>query len=130
MADIFHAHVYFDLSSRGRALNLREKAVAASLPVLGISKLIDRSVGPHPIPMFEIDFEAPSLGAMVQWLNENRDSLSVLIHRDRRPEVLEHTVNAIWIGLPQKLMLDALDRDTDVHGDVMPGAGQLPIIKQ
>lgn len=116
---IFHAHIYFESKTRTEAAQLREKATQELNFVLGVSRLIDRAIGPHPVPMFEIDFEAQHLGRMVEWLYANRGGLAVLIHRDTKPEKVEHTRNAIWIGTPLPLKLEELDRDTDVHGGVM-----------
>lgn len=108
---VFHAHVYFESTTRALAAALREKAARELDLSLGVSRLIDRAIGPHPVPMFEIDFEESHLEEMIQWLNQNRGPLSVLIHRHRQPELVEHTTNAIWLGAPLPLKLDELDRD-------------------
>lgn len=100
-------------------MQLREQAARDLSFVLGVSRLIDRAIGPHPVPMFEIDFKAEHLGRMVEWLYFNRGTLPALIHRDTKPEKIEHTTNAIWLGTPLPLKIDELDRDTDVHGEVM-----------
>ena len=121
---VFHAHIYFALASRPTAEEVREKASRELTYALGVSRLIDRPVGPHPLPMFEIDFEYTHLGELVAWIHSNRNGLNVLIHEDRKPETIEHTVNAIWIGIPQKLDLSQLDLGTDaVHDQVMGKKG-------
>ena len=121
MSKVFHAHIYFNAESRGQAEALQKKAQhEISSWTLGISKLIDRPVGPHPVPMFEIDFYENYLGDMVSWLYNSRGDLNILIHQDKIPEIPEHTINAIWIGIPQKLDLSKLDiGSNDVHNSIM-----------
>ena len=121
MSKVFHAHIYFNAGSRDQAEALQKKAQhEISNWTLGISKLIDRAVGPHPVPMFEIDFFESHLGEIVSWLYSSRGELNILIHRDQTPETPEHTTNAIWIGIPQKLDLSKLDIGTnDVHNSIM-----------
>jgi aromatic ring-cleaving dioxygenase len=121
MSQIFHAHIYFNAESRTKAEALQKKAQQEiSNWTLGISKLIDRPVGPHPVPMFEIDFHEKHLGNMVDWLYNSRGDLNILIHKDKIPEIPEHTTNAIWLGIPQKLDLSKLDiGSNDVHNSIM-----------
>ena len=108
---IYHAHIYFSLDRTDEAKKLRELSVEKwSDKVLGISKLISRPIGPHPVPMFEIDFPETILQDMKQWLETHRGDLSVLIHRNQEPELVEHTTHAIWLGQRLKLDLSVLDQ--------------------
>ena len=121
MPSVFHAHIYFTGETRHQAETLQKKAQEElSNLTLGVSRLIDRPVGPHPVPMFEIDFEQSHLGNLIEWLYKYRGDLNILIHKDQSPETPEHTTNAIWIGIPQKLDLTKLDIGTNlVHNSVM-----------
>ncbi len=118
---VFHAHIYFDTASIKEAEKLRELShLELTSIVLGVSQLINRPIGPHPTPMFEIDFYEQYLGQLTEWLYKNRGAFSVLIHKDVSPERIEHTVNALWIGTPLKLDLTKLDLGTDaVHNQIM-----------
>ncbi len=118
---VFHAHIYFDSSSIKEAEKLRELSQQKLTGlVLGVSQLINRPIGPHPTPMFEIDFYEQHFGLVTEWLYKNRSTLSVMIHKDVSPERIEHTINALWIGTPLKLDLTKLDLGTDlVHNQIM-----------
>lgn len=117
---VFHAHVYFTKVTAKLASELRERAQKELQGVLGISRLIDHPVGPHPLPMFEIDFYQKDFGNVLDWLYRNRNGLSVLVHKDVSPETPEHTVNAVWLGEQVKLDLSKLDLGTHtVHNQIM-----------
>jgi len=102
----FHVHVYFDLESRDSALRLREllqKRVGDKLHYFG--SLIDRPIGPHPIPMFEVNFRPEFFSDVVTFLMEHHGEHSILIHPIMGNDLLEHTEYAMWLGrqLPLKL---------------------------
>lgn len=55
--------------------------------------------------MFEVNaFTAEQLGAALSWFVANRGPCSVLIHPNTGDDVLDHTVNATWLG--EKIPLD------------------------
>lgn len=117
---IFHAHIYFEPNTRESASALREKAeIELKQKILNISRLIDRPIGPHPKPMFEIDFKEEDLGALYIWLREHHGPHSVLIHKNVSPEIPEHTIFATWIGTCLPLDLSKLDIDGNVNAQIM-----------
>ncbi|KDM91723.1 DOPA 4,5-dioxygenase family protein [Photobacterium galatheae] len=95
---MFHAHVYFDLSQQALAEQVRQKImVERTDDILAIFPLVPRRVGPHDKPMFEMHF-ADNRTGFVDWLDQNRAGLSVLIHPVSANELADHTVHASWLG--------------------------------
>jgi aromatic ring-cleaving dioxygenase len=56
----YHAHVYYDPSTREQAARLREQ-VAAAFPSATLGRWHDAPVGPHPQSMYQIAFPAELL---------------------------------------------------------------------
>lgn len=92
----YHAHVYFDATTRDAAERLRA-AIAARFTV-EITPLRDRPVGPHPQPMFEVAFAPEVLAAILPWLMLNRGGLNVLVHPLTGDEVADHDTHPLWLG--------------------------------
>jgi len=100
----FDAHVYYTSETREAAALLREQAIAhfQRSPVF-VGALVDRLVGPHPLPMFEINFAASFLGEVVLWLIRNRGESSVLVHEVTGDDWKDHSSGAVWLGDVLKL---------------------------
>lgn len=103
----YHAHVYFDSESRSRAVQLHEGLAVFGLPVR-LSPLVDLPIGPHPLPMFEVDFEGAHFREVVEWLMFHHGELSVLIHPNTESEWNDHFVHALWLGRQLELIESAL----------------------
>ena len=101
----FDAHVYYTSQTRDDALRLRDRALADfdGLPVF-VGAMIDRLVGPHPIPMFEMCFPNDLFGQAVLWLLHQRRNLTVLVHEVTGDDLRDHSVGAFWLG--DRLALD------------------------
>src|SRR4051812_14090026 len=100
----FHAHIYFTAETRSSAETLRlliEKNLAPKLRYSG--KLIDRPIGPHPVPMFEINFLPQYFSEVVTFLMQNHGKHSVLIHPETGNDLIDHTAHALWLG-PQMVL--------------------------
>lgn len=106
----FDIHVYYDENSRSRAEALRNLALQEfnGRPI-AISRMVDRKIGPHPMPMFEIDFGKEHLGEMIQWLLKNRNGLTVLVHQVTGHDTKDHSEGALWMGPPLKLDFSMFD---------------------
>jgi DOPA 4,5-dioxygenase len=70
-------------------------------------------IGPHTKPMWEADFtNCPNVEEeypkVVEWLEKNRRTHSVLIHPNTNDPYLDHTENAVWLGQPIELDLSKL----------------------
>ncbi|MGA7259917.1 MAG: DOPA 4,5-dioxygenase family protein, partial [Stellaceae bacterium] len=68
--DGYHAHVYYDPTTRARAEQLRE-TIAGALGV-EVRELNDEPRGPHPAPLFRFMFTTAQFGNIVPWLMLNR----------------------------------------------------------
>lgn len=105
----FHAHIYYEPETRESAEKLSMSITNALGPKLRYSgKLIDRPVGPHPVPMFEIDFAKERFGEVVMFLVLNHGSHDVLIHPETGDDLRDHTAHALWLGTPRALDLSRL----------------------
>lgn len=109
----FDAHVYYTEATRALAAKLRERTLAEFAKSEGapifVGQLIDRPVGPHPVPMFEICFPTELFGRALLWLLHERGSLTVLVHEVTGDDPRDHSVGAIWLG--DKLELDVTKLD-------------------
>jgi DOPA 4,5-dioxygenase len=106
----FDAHIYYVSETRERARLLRDQVIEelGELPIF-VSPLVDREVGPHPTPMFEICFSAELLEKVRTWLVRNRSGLSVLVHTVTGNDPRDHSEGALWLGDPVDLDFSKLD---------------------
>ncbi|HEX2151746.1 MAG TPA: DOPA 4,5-dioxygenase family protein [Stellaceae bacterium] len=102
----YHAHVYYDSTSRPIAERLREEI--AHLFTAELGRWHDAPVGPHPVSMYQIAFAPEEFGRLVPWLMLNRGDLDVLVHPQTSDSYKDHAVHALWLGTPLPLRLDAL----------------------
>jgi aromatic ring-cleaving dioxygenase len=102
----YHAHVYFDAGTRPVAERLRNTIVEGFAVKPGAFS--DEPRGPHPIPQFNVIFEAPEFQNLVPWLMLNREGLNVLVHPLTESNYADHTTYALWLGTPVPLKLDRL----------------------
>ena len=110
----FHTHIYYSSpEERIKAVELQEQLAARKFKTLQISRLVDRAIGPHPVPMFEADFALEEFTAVVTWLMYNRNGLSILLHPVTEPEkenhLKDHTLRAMWFGKSLELNLAIFD---------------------
>lgn len=94
----FHAHIYYDAASRSSAVMLREMLMKSVPAGVRIYPPIDRPVGPHPTPMFEVDFSAEQFHAVVTQIMLGHGEHSVLVHPITGDDLKDHFNHAIWIG--------------------------------
>lgn len=100
----YHAHIYFSAHEIDHALQVREN-IAKALPQLSyVGRLIQRPIGPHPKPMFEIHIPASEIETITSKIDVLRAGLSVLIHPVQDDELEAHTSSARWLG--ERLALD------------------------
>lgn len=104
----YHAHVYYDVGTRGLAGELREALGQCFSVCLG--RWHDEPVGPHPVSMYQVAFEAAEFPRIVPWLMLNRAGLSILVHPLTGDDYEDHARFALWLGAPQRLRLETLRR--------------------
>lgn len=108
----YHAHIYWqDQFERAIALGLRER-----LADIGgrLGSVHDRTIGPHPMPMYQVEYDEQSQAAIESLLKDNAGELSILLHDDTGKHERDHTDGARWIGKPLELdieFLRALEHD-------------------
>ena len=98
----FHAHVYYDESSRALAADIRA-AISAQFAV-EMGRWRDKPVGPHPQSMYQVAFQPDQFDSLVPWLMLNHAGLNVLIHPRTDDDVADHSQRALWLG--EKLELN------------------------
>ena len=101
----FHAHVYFELDQLNSADRLRTRLIEEFGDRLRIYPLVPRKVGPHPMPMFEVNFDGEVHARLLARLEEWRGEHVVLIHEDTGQDLQDHTAGASWLGGPLELDL-------------------------
>lgn len=94
----FHAHVYYDWAHRDEALALQAELRRLGGDQITVYPLVDRLVGPHLWPMFEVDFNQHIYDALTAWLEDNHGNLPVLVHPCTPDEIANHGRLARWIG--------------------------------
>ena len=98
----YHAHVYWSSEGeRETALSIRE-----GLKDLGLSlgRVWDVKVGPHPLPMYQVNYSDADAPAVEGLLSSS--GLNVLLHEDTGDDLRDHTEGARWLG-------DSLDLDLE-----------------
>jgi len=102
----FHAHIYYSAEERPSAGALRE-GFGSNPEILFLGRMTDCSVGPHPIPQFEIHFLERSRDAVIAAIEAS--GLRALVHPLTDDDLADHTSLARWIGEPLELDLTILD---------------------
>lgn len=102
----YHAHVYFDAATRPTAVRLRD--TLAEMFAIETGAFADEPRGPHPVPQFNVIFEAPEFQNIVPWLMLHREGLDVLVHPLTPSNYDDHTRYALWLGTPVALKLERL----------------------
>src|SRR4051812_13755874 len=103
----YHAHVYFSDDEFPVATALRDRFAAGTPRVLFIGRMMDRGVGPHPIPQFEVHFRQQALEDVIGAIEAS--GLRALVHPLTDDDLADHTRLGHWIGEPLELDLATLD---------------------
>ncbi len=104
----WHAHVYFDASSRDAALALRATIEAELAGRIELGRFHEKPVGPHPMWSYQLAFDADAFTAVVGWLALNHGALDVFMHPNTGEELRDHRDSALWLGRSHTLNLAAL----------------------
>ena len=104
----FHAHVYYNTSSRDAAARVREGLGSRFNVRLG--SWHDKPVGPHPQSMYQVVFSPELFDKVVPWLMLNREGLDILVHPETGDNVIDHLDHALWLGKKLKLTIDSFKR--------------------
>jgi DOPA 4,5-dioxygenase len=104
--DGWHAHVYFDAGSVGRARALCERAASEFGVTMG--RVHERPVGPHPDWSCQLAFGSELFEQVVPWLMLNRGDLVVFVHPLTGDDLVDHRDRALWMGAVRPLDLSML----------------------
>lgn len=100
-ASQYHIHVYFDSTTREKALDLRARLTNEH--DVHFKSLREQAGGPHPKPNWLAVFQAADFGRIVPWLMFHRAGLDILVHPVTDDLIAEHRDHALWLGQPQAL---------------------------
>jgi aromatic ring-cleaving dioxygenase len=100
----FHAHVYYDLPEREKALKLCENA--GKKFGVKVGRMHDNPVGPHPRGSCQLTIGNEQLSDVLPWLVLNRGKLTVFTHAQTGNALKDHTQHVIWLGPSETLKLD------------------------
>jgi DOPA 4,5-dioxygenase len=114
----YHAHVYYDPTTRPTAERLRDTIISKFAVEPGAFS--DEPRGPHPISQFNVIFRTEEFQNIVPWLMLNREGLDVLVHPLTESSYDDHSKNALWLGTSVPMRLEIL-RPT-YSANLMPGA--------
>jgi len=104
----YHAHIYYDQATKATAARVREGIGQRFTAIIG--RWHDEAVGPHPISMYQVAFDAAEFPRIVPWLMLNREGLDILVHPLSGNGYLDHARFPLWLGTPVPLRLEILKR--------------------
>ena len=99
----YHAHVYFGPETFEQASTLCKNA--GELFDVKVGRVHKKLVGPHPHWSCQIAFDSSHFDGLIEWLEQNRNGLEILVHGLTGDDLEDHTANAYWLGNPSKLNL-------------------------
>lgn len=102
----YHAHVYYTDADRAAAATLRDEFIGDP-SILFVGEMMDRGVGPHPIPQYEVHFAERTREQVVAAIGAS--GLRALVHPLTDDDLADHTHLGHWIGEPLDLNLSVLD---------------------
>ena len=108
MIQTYHAHIYFALDEMPVAAQVRDNIIKHLPQLTYTGQLIPISIGPHPLPMFEIHIPASTINFAMATIDNLRKEFSVLIHPVQADELAAHTSGASWLGKKLTLNLNML----------------------
>ena len=106
MTPSFHAHIYYDQSTRLVAEEIRQELGGRFQVTLG--NWHDEPVGPHPESMYQVTIPGEAFAPVTEWLMLNRQGLTVLVHPNTGQDLEDHRDYALWMGRVLPLNLDIL----------------------
>ncbi len=93
----YHIHIYYAEADGPAAARALRDTLAERFEVeLGMWR--ETAGGPHPTPMFQVNFAIPLFAEIVPWLMLNRGGLDVLVHPETGDDVADHGDFALWLG--------------------------------
>ena len=94
----WHAHVYFDGTTRDAAWALRERIEAELAEHIQMGRFHEKPVGPHPMWSYQLAFGAAQFADVASWLTLNHGTLDVFMHPNTGDALRDHRDCALWLG--------------------------------
>ena len=104
----WHAHLYFDATSRDAAWALREAVATQFAGRMQLGRFHEKPVGPHPLWSCQIAFGPAEFAQIVPWLALNHGAIDIFVHPNTGDELRDHRDCAIWLGQDHALDLRAV----------------------
>ena len=104
----YHAHVYFQESTRKTAEELYERIGQLFGENIHRNSIASGPRGPHVQCMFGLDIPKVHFESVLAFLLVNHGRHPILFHPVTDNELLDHTHHALWLGQPQALDLSCL----------------------
>jgi len=101
----WHAHVYFDASTRAQAWALREIIESELTGRIEMGRFHENKIGPHPLWSYQLTITSRDFLEVIGWLTLNRDQLDVFVHPNTGNGLRDHRDSAIWLGRSHVLNL-------------------------
>lgn len=105
MHKAYHAHVYFDSTSLDMATSFYNQ-ISYNFNVK-TGRIHQKLVGPHTKWSSQISFGSKEFEALIEWMDKNRNNLSILVHAVTGNDLQDHTEYAYWLG-------DSIDLDLSI----------------
>lgn len=108
---MYHAHLYFDHDSPAQLTKVEQvvQKIKESFD-FPVGRIHAKPVGPHPKGSCQILFSEEESKHFVEWLDNNRLGLDVLIHKVTGDEYKDHTENVTWLGGSHSLILSIFSK--------------------
>jgi len=104
----WHAHVYFDATSRDAAREFRDVVAAEFGDRVQMGRFHEREVGAHQRWSYQIAFAPAQFSDVVGWLALNHGALDVFVHPNTDNELRDHRDCSLWLGRSHQLNLRAV----------------------
>jgi aromatic ring-cleaving dioxygenase len=104
----WHAHVYFDASSRDAAWSLRDSVERELGGRITMGRFHEKPVGPHPMWSYQLGIAVVEFAHVLSWLALNHGALDVFVHPNTGDALRDHRDAAVWLGKSYSLNLAAL----------------------
>lgn len=105
----WHAHVYFDATTRAQAWSLRETIEAELAGRIEMGRFHESNVGPHPMWSYQLSIASRDFLEVISWLTLNRGQLNVFVHPNTGDGLQDHRDSAIWLGRSHVLNLSIFE---------------------
>lgn len=101
----WHAHVYFDASTRDDAWALRQSIEGELAGLVQVGRFHEKPVGPHPMWSYQLAIPSADLPHVFSWLTLNHGALDVFMHPNTGDGLRDHRDCAVWLGSSHVLNL-------------------------